>query len=149
MYILRPPTNRGHDHRSIQEIRRKMDELANNNELVNSPTAGSVKGKIAGWKLELNEILQVFDVRQTCSCFVVVNHSFLGRTASEHAHHYSRYPTGTINIPSTQETGCETFPKYLCLRVDKHAWWYKESVERLQSQLAEVRPIRSRSTQAA
>ena len=49
--------------------------------------------------------------------------------------------TRTVNIPSTQETDCETFPKYPHFRVNGHTWWYKQSVERLQSQHAEVRPV--------
>ena len=63
MYPSSPSTNRGHNHRSIQDIQRKMDKLASKNELVKYFTASNGKGKISGWRLELNGILQVFNVR--------------------------------------------------------------------------------------
>ena len=53
-----------------------------------------------------------------------------------------------IGIPSTQETDREAIRQYLRFDVNNHTWRYKESVERLQSQHAEVRPVRSQSTQA-
>ena len=62
MYAPRPSTNRIVDHRSIQEIQRKIGELAGKNELVKFFTMSNVKGRIAGWMLELNGILQVFNV---------------------------------------------------------------------------------------
>ena len=40
-----------------------MNKLASKNELVKYFTASNGKGKIAGWRLELNGILQVFNVR--------------------------------------------------------------------------------------
>ena len=63
MNVLRPSTNRALDHRSIQEIQRKVEKLANKNELIKYFAASNGKGKIAGWRLELNGILQVFNVR--------------------------------------------------------------------------------------
>ena len=39
-----------------------MDRLARKNELVKYFTASNGKGKIAGWRLDLNVILQVFNV---------------------------------------------------------------------------------------
>ena len=62
MYALSPSNNRGLDHRSIQEIQGKVDKLARKNELVKYFTASNGKGKIAGWRLELNGILRVFNV---------------------------------------------------------------------------------------
>ena len=57
-----PPINRAPGHRSIQEIQRKVEKLASKNELVKYFTASNGKGKIADWRLELNGILQVFNV---------------------------------------------------------------------------------------
>ena len=62
MYTSRLSTNRALDRRSIQEIQRKVDRLGSKNELVKYFTASNGKGKIAGWKVELNEILRVFNV---------------------------------------------------------------------------------------
>ena len=63
MYTLRPSTNRGLDHRTIQEIEQKMNEQAKRNKVVKYLTANNIKGKIGGWKLVLNAMLQIFDVR--------------------------------------------------------------------------------------
>ena len=41
----------------------KIRKLARKNELVKYFTANNGKGKIAGWRMELNGILQVFNVR--------------------------------------------------------------------------------------
>ena len=62
MYTSSTSTNRALDHRSIQEIQRKVDKLVSKNELIKYFTASNGKGKIAGWRLELNGILQVFNV---------------------------------------------------------------------------------------
>ena len=40
----------------------KLDKLTRKNELVKYFTASNGKGKIAGWRMELNGILQVFNV---------------------------------------------------------------------------------------
>ena len=50
------------DPRSIQKIQRKVDKLASKNELIKYFTASNGKGKITGWRSELNGILQVFNV---------------------------------------------------------------------------------------
>ena len=63
MYMSRLSTNCALDHRSIQEIQQKIEKLARKNELVKYFTASNGKGKIAGWRMELNGILQVFNVR--------------------------------------------------------------------------------------
>ena len=63
MHTLNPSTNRGFGHRSILEIERKMKKYAEKNRVVKYITASNVKSKIAGWRLELNGILQIFDVR--------------------------------------------------------------------------------------
>ena len=39
--------------------------------------ASNDKGKIAGWKAELNAILQVFNVCSVGFCFVIANYPFL------------------------------------------------------------------------
>ena len=62
MYTSSTSTNRALDRRSIQEIQRKVDKLVSKNELIKYFTASNGKGKIAGWRLELNGILQVFNV---------------------------------------------------------------------------------------
>ena len=62
MNVLRPSTNRALDPRSIQEIQRKVEKLASKNELMKYFTASNGKGEIASWRLELNGILQVFNV---------------------------------------------------------------------------------------
>ena len=62
MYAPGPSNNYALDHRSIREIQRKVDKLASKNELVKYFAASNGKGKIAGWRLELNGILQVFNV---------------------------------------------------------------------------------------
>ena len=79
MYTLRPSTNRGLDHRTILEMERKMNEQAKRNKVVKHLTVGNVKGKIGGWKLVLNAIFQIFEVRWSCSYFVVINHSLIDR----------------------------------------------------------------------
>ena len=56
-------------------MRRKIEKLASKNELMKYFTASNGKGKIAGWRLELNGILQVFNVCQMCSRFVFANDS--------------------------------------------------------------------------
>ena len=43
-------------------MQRKVEKLASKNELIKYFTASNGKGKIAGWRLELNGILQVFNV---------------------------------------------------------------------------------------
>ena len=63
MYTSRPCTNRVLHHRSVQEIQQKIEKLARKNELIKYFTASNGKGKIAGWRMELNGILQVFNVR--------------------------------------------------------------------------------------
>ena len=63
MYTLRPPTDHGLDHRTIQEIEQKMNEQAKRNKTVKYLTASNVKGKIGGWRSMLNAILQIFGVR--------------------------------------------------------------------------------------
>ena len=63
MYTLRPSTDRGFDHRSVREIERKLTKQAGKNRVVKYLTTNNVKGNIAAWRLELNGILQVFDVR--------------------------------------------------------------------------------------
>ena len=60
---MRPSTSRGLDHRTIQEIEQKMNEQAKRNKVVKYITASNVRGKIGGWRLVLNAILQIFDVR--------------------------------------------------------------------------------------
>ena len=62
VYASKPCTNHALDHRSIQEMQQKIEKLAKKNELIKYFTASNGKGKIAGWRLELNEILQVFNV---------------------------------------------------------------------------------------
>ena len=62
MYPPSPSTNRAFDHRSIQEIQSEIDKLGKKNELIKYFTASDGKKKIAGWRLELNGILQVFNV---------------------------------------------------------------------------------------
>ena len=63
MDTLSPSTNHALGRRSIQEIQRKVEKLARKNELAKYFSASNGKGKIAGWRLELNGILQVFNVR--------------------------------------------------------------------------------------
>ena len=43
-------------------MQQKVEKLSRKNELVKYFTASNGKGKIAGWRLELNGILQVFNV---------------------------------------------------------------------------------------
>ena len=62
MYTLRPSTNRGLDHRTIQEIEQKMNEQAKRSKVVKYLTASNVKGKIGGWRSVLSAILQIFEV---------------------------------------------------------------------------------------
>ena len=62
MYASRLSTNLTTNHMSIQEIRWKVSKLAEKNELVKY-FATEVKGKVVSWRLELNGILQVFNVR--------------------------------------------------------------------------------------
>ena len=59
---MRPSSNGALDHRDIREIQRMVDKQARKGWLVEHSTWSNVKGKIAGWKSGLNEILQVFNV---------------------------------------------------------------------------------------
>ena len=43
-------------------MQRKIEKLAKKNALVKYLTASNDKGKIAGWRSELNGILQLFNV---------------------------------------------------------------------------------------
>ena len=62
MNISHPSTNCALDHRSIQKIQQEVDKLASKNEFVKYFIASNGKGKVAGWRSELNGILQVFNV---------------------------------------------------------------------------------------
>ena len=114
MCALRPSTNRGYDHRSIREIERKLNKQAEKNKVVKYLTASNVKGKNAGWRSELNGMLQIFDVRQIYSRFVVANHCLPDRVGSEHKHHGCGHPR--ISHRYGSEIGrvarCDCWPKY-------------------------------------
>ena len=62
MYASRPCTNRTLYRRSIQEIQQKIEKLARKNEFIKYFTASNLKGKIAGWRVELDGILRIFNV---------------------------------------------------------------------------------------
>ena len=62
MYSSRPSAHRALNRRSIEKIRGKVEKMAGKNVLVKFFTAGNDKGKIAGWRSELNDILRVFNV---------------------------------------------------------------------------------------
>ena len=62
VYSSRPSAHRALNRRSIEKIQEKVEKLARKNELGKYFTASNDKGKIAGWRLELKEILQVFNV---------------------------------------------------------------------------------------
>ena len=54
-------------------MQRKVEKLASKNELIKYFSASNGKGKIAGWKLELNGILQIFNVCRMCPRFVIAD----------------------------------------------------------------------------
>ena len=87
MSTSRPSNNCALGRRSIWEIQRKIDKLTRENELVKYFTASNGKGKIAGWRLELNGILQVFNVCSMCPTLSLLTICSLDQIGSEHAHH--------------------------------------------------------------
>ncbi|KAH9005596.1 hypothetical protein EDB86DRAFT_1463631 [Lactarius hatsudake] len=59
---------------TVEKIRQRIDKVTKRHEIVKFFAASNDKGKIAGWRLELNEILQVFNV---CSVRLLLCHCYL------------------------------------------------------------------------
>ena len=58
--------------------------MTERHEIVKFFAASHNKGKITGWRSELNGILQVFNVCSVGPHFVITNYPFSDRTESEH-----------------------------------------------------------------
>ena len=93
MYTLRPSTNCSLGHRSIRKIQQEVDKLTRKNELAKYFTTSNGKGKIAGWGLELNGILQIFNVCYRCTpALSLLIIRSLDRAGSEHKYHGCGHP---------------------------------------------------------
>ena len=64
------------DGRTVEEIEKKVTEQSERHRFFRIILSRSDKDAIAGWKSDLNRILNVFNVRSVRSCVVVANRIF-------------------------------------------------------------------------
>jgi len=64
-------------HRTVAEIQGKVIKRSGRNIVSRLFRAKDDAGAIAAWKLELNRILQVFNVCSPCLCLVAADHLLL------------------------------------------------------------------------
>ena len=67
----------GLDRRTVAEIQEKVLRRSGRGRAFRFLHSRNDKDVIAAWKSDLDRILQVFNVRSTCSYFVVAKHSIL------------------------------------------------------------------------
>ena len=79
-----PSTNDTFDRRTVAEIQGKATRHSGRNRASRLLHAWSDKDKIAAWKLELDRILRVFNVRSVCSTWLLLTIRFPDRVGDKY-----------------------------------------------------------------
>jgi len=81
------------DHRIVADIQKKLAKSVKRNAVSRRFNAKKTKERIAAWRLDLEKILQVFNVRSVTWVMAIADFSLSGGTYDKHGcTHFRRSP---------------------------------------------------------